>query len=120
MAEEQRARRKWPGLRVDAAHFRARLRSALQSSGSVHSEDLYFVCALQAQDRLALEHFERTLLPELKAVITRIHRTPVFFEEASQRLREILFLAEDARPSKLSQYTGRGRFLGWLKAVAVG
>lgn len=102
-------RGRWPDVHVDAMTFRNHCLSVSSGrSGSEllpHAADLYLACACAAQDRHALEIFERQASEVARAAIARIHGEREFVIETLQQLWQKLLFSP--KPS-IAEYSGRG------------
>lgn len=88
--------------------------------GSVHTTDLYLALGCLAGDVVAHRAFERDIISAIKPSVDRVCRDgSVSIEDVMQWTREKLLVGAPNEPPKLSQYTGRGALVGWVRVVAV-
>ena len=69
--------------------------------------------------RGALAALERRYFSIIERSILRIERSASFLDDATQRLREKLFVGVDGKPARMGDYGGRGPLGAWLCTVAV-
>jgi RNA polymerase sigma-70 factor (ECF subfamily) len=81
--------------------------------------DLYLAHACASGDPVALDIFEREMLPQLAPAIAEIESSESFIAEVEQQLRRKLLVREGANPGKIAEYAGFGRLVHWLRVVAV-
>jgi RNA polymerase sigma-70 factor (ECF subfamily) len=84
----------------------------------LNASDLYLVLALVGKDIRALEIAESELMPVVRQAIGRIDSSRAFIDEVSQRVRERLFLGDDATPPTIMKYRGIGPLGRWVRVVA--
>ena len=106
----------WPQLQLRAERFEQFLASRRQDGVELHAADLYLACACLERVAGALEAFDRLHLTRLPQLLAKLRPTPAFIDEVGQLLRAKLFVGD---PAKLSEYSGRGPLLSWLRVVAV-
>jgi len=116
------AERATPGVSVDTAEFTANLQARLAAApdperelSALHVEDLYLAWALSRGDRAAFARFERDFMALLK---TQIKGVAAEAGELEQQVRTRLFVSAAGQPARISQYSGRGPFGGWLRMIA--
>lgn len=100
----------WPGFAVERDHYASHV-AALDPSR--FPADLYLAIACLLRDPIALDAFEREVLPAARASIEAIDRSTAFVDDAMQRLRMGLLVGEEGEP-KLSKYEGRGPLRAWV------
>lgn len=118
----QAAERATPGVRLNSAEFAEVLRERLAASAEperelaeLHVEDLYLAWALAHGDRAAFARFEREFLALLA---TQLKGVAAEAGELEQLVRTRLFIAPEGQSPRITQYSGRGPFGGWLRMVA--
>jgi len=111
-----------PGVRLDPREFEANLRTRLAGApdwegalSELQVEDLYLAWALTQGDRAAFERFERDFLALLP---TQLRGAAAEGDELAQLVRTRLFVARAGESPRITQYSGRGPFGGWLRTVA--
>lgn len=107
---------------MDPAEFTANLQARLAAApdperelSALHVEDLYLAWALSRGDRAAFARFERDFMALLK---TQIKGVAAEAGELEQQVRTRLFVSAAGQPARISQYSGRGPFGGWLRMIA--
>ena len=104
--------------------FAARLAIAAAQAGAdplpLRTADLYFACALEAHDAAALAHFEAILHSCSAAALKRLDPSPAFGDEVRQLVRQRVLLSNEGSSPQLRQYSGKGAFDRWLRAVVIG
>jgi RNA polymerase sigma-70 factor (ECF subfamily) len=117
------ARRAWPDFSLDSPALetfaRARLdpRDPVAAAAQLHWADLAIACVSLGGARAALEMLDRRYLHPLVTELRRTPRHAAHVDEAAQHLRERLWVAQDGRPARLSEYAGRGPLAGWLRVA---
>jgi RNA polymerase sigma-70 factor (ECF subfamily) len=116
------AARATPGVQADSAQFAANLAAKLANSSEpareladLHVEDMYLAWALALGDKAAFARFERDFLALLS---TQLKGAAAEAGELEQVVRTRLFVAADGQDARISQYSGRGPFGGWLRMIA--
>jgi RNA polymerase sigma-70 factor (ECF subfamily) len=116
----------WPGIQVDDQRLVAHLGRHLADPGEDarvalerNAGDLYLACACTAGDSRALEAFERCFLADLGTPLARIEVARATVDEIKQLLRDKLLVATADRPPRISEYSGRGPLLSWVRVAAV-
>ncbi len=116
------AARATPGVKLDSGAFSEDLQGRLASAaeperelGELHVEDLYLAWALAGGDAAAFKRFERDFLSQLR---TQLKGAQAHAGELEQLVRTRLFIASGDQPARITQYSGRGPFGGWLRMVA--
>lgn len=116
------AERATPGVSLDTAEFATNLQARLAAApdperelSALHVEDLYLAWALSRGDRAAFARFERDFVALLK---TQIKGVAAEAGELEQQVRTRLFVSATGQPARISQYSGRGPFGGWLRMIA--
>jgi RNA polymerase sigma-70 factor, ECF subfamily len=116
------AERATPGVGLNSAEFAANLRAQLASCSdperelaALHVEDMYLAWALAQGDKAAFARFERDFLALLTS---QLKGAAAEGGELEQLVRTRLFVATDGQSARITQYSGRGPFGGWLRMVA--
>jgi RNA polymerase sigma-70 factor (ECF subfamily) len=81
--------------------------------------DAYLSCACVEDAPGAVVAFDRAFAPLIARVVARVDRSPAFVEDASQVIREKLFVAAPGASAKIAEYAGRSPLRAWVRAVAV-
>lgn len=82
-------------------------------------DDLFLARACAAGDSAALREFNATFMSKLPAYLHSIRASSELVEETRQRLLEKLFVGDEHRPPKITQYTGRGALDAWVRVAAI-
>jgi RNA polymerase sigma-70 factor (ECF subfamily) len=116
------ARKAWPELKVDPVTW-VRSLAALSSGpfdpaqplGSILVEDHYLAFACASGDPAAVAACDAILVREagFAADGTRMHAS--VRDEATQVVRETMFVARGDRPPAIADYAGRGALRSWLR-----
>lgn len=121
----ERARSAWPRLAIDDPALVEALAERMPGKGpavealeQICVEDLALARACAAGDEVALELFERELIPGLRAALLARHEAAEAVEETLQRLRQRLFVGERG-PGKIAEYSGRGPLATWARMAAI-
>ena len=94
----------------------------LTTLAQLHLSDLYLTCACAHGSEPALRYFERTFMRQVPSFLVRLRLQPSFVEDVAQELHLRLFVVHEStefRAPGIAAYTGRGRLVNWLRAVAV-
>jgi RNA polymerase sigma-70 factor (ECF subfamily) len=83
----------------------------------LHVADLYLAFACARGDRVALQVFERELLPVVRRVLVRMGIPTATGDDVFGALREQLFVPTGRAPL-MTEYSGRGELVSWLRSVA--
>jgi RNA polymerase sigma-70 factor (ECF subfamily) len=106
----------WAEIEVAEDRFAAYV--AERGDGGIdRAADLYIACACADGEPVALRRFEEAHFADVKAAIARVTSESIVADEALQRLRQRLFVA-DAGPPGITGYAGRGDLRGWLRVAA--
>ncbi len=108
------ARQAWPGVAIPTATFAA----YVAERGGGELADLYLACGCAHGDAAALAHFERELATCVERAGRKVGGDRTAVDEVKQQLRERLLVGRPDRPSRITEYTGRGPLRGWLRVVA--
>ncbi len=121
----QRARARWPGLRIDDADFTRHLARRLpddvparEALVAISTDDLYLAFGCARGDKAALTAFDRAFLGEVGAFVASVDRSPAFADEVRQALRDRLLTRLHGEP-KIAEYAGRGALGGWVRVAAL-
>ena len=116
------AERATPGVSANSADFVALLQARLAAAPDperelreLHVEDLYLAWALGLGDKAAFTRFERDFVALLP---TQIKGAAAEAGELEQQVRTRLFVSVAGQPPRITQYSGRGPFGGWLRMIA--
>jgi RNA polymerase sigma-70 factor, ECF subfamily len=113
-----RARAAWPQLHVDPTAWVRSLAEVLdptQPLGSILVEDHYLAFACATGDPAAVAACDAILVREagFAADGTRMHAS--VRDEATQMVRETMFVQRGERPPAIADYAGRGPLRSWLR-----
>jgi RNA polymerase sigma-70 factor (ECF subfamily) len=123
-AFHEAGRAAWPTLDVDPAVLfrwlgeRATPPAARLPDVSL-AADATLACACIHDAPGAVVAFDRAFAPVIAAAVSRVNRSEAFVEDASQVVRERLFVAAPGALPRISEYAGRAPLSAWLRAVAV-
>jgi RNA polymerase sigma-70 factor (ECF subfamily) len=117
-ALHESGRARWPTIDVPLEDFATYV--AERSPSPAHAPSLYLACACARGDARAVAAFEETYFAAVRVAIGRVAADDGVTDEAIQRLRERLFVADgDGRPPGIAGYAGRGDLRGWLRVAAI-
>ena len=108
---------RWPEVAIDADVVARALAARALDAEAPHALDIALACALAARDPGALAVFERELVPDIRAPLARIAGSADVVDEALQRAREKLLVAEVT--PRISEYHGRGSLAAWIQVIAI-
>ena len=112
----------WPHVTVDFERFAEAARAAIPGGvdpAELHARDLYLALACLAGDVTAVGLLEKNVVRAVRPSVERACRDgSVSPDDVLQMTLERLLVA-DGEPPKLSQYTGRGPLVAWVRVVAV-
>jgi len=121
----QEAREAWPGVEVEPETWAAAVGERLdpeapllEALGRIETRDLYLVLGCVAQQRPALEAFDRQL-ELLRPALQRAGATSTLIDDLLAQLRARLLVAPEGTPPKVLQYGGRARLGSWLRVAAM-
>jgi RNA polymerase sigma-70 factor (ECF subfamily) len=114
----------WPALPLlpDAfvTYLAGRFDAAeLLAGGTLPAEDLYLACACALKEPRALVAFEAAFMPDVDRTLRRLGLAAATRDELKQELRARLFVGSATAAAKIGEFRGRGRLVGWLRAVNV-
>jgi len=109
-----------PGVDVPAAPFLRHLAQLVDPDlpPVAHAGDVYLSHACAVGDAEAHARFTALHGAYLDRVVSSIDSSPSFRDEATQVLREKLFLPSGEGPAKIAEYGGRAPLRSWLRVVA--
>jgi RNA polymerase sigma-70 factor len=81
--------------------------------------DLYLACACVQGVPTAIELLERHYLAKLPALLAYLKQPAAVLDDVCQKVRIHLLLGTAGARPRLSEYTGRGALLSWMRVVAV-
>jgi RNA polymerase sigma-70 factor (ECF subfamily) len=112
------ALRSWPELVARPLEFAAHVERLSVPARDLASrgQELYLAFACSRGDAAALRILEREYLTRARRVMSRVNRSAEFLDEASQALRERLFVGENAR---IVQFAASGPLSAWLRIAAL-
>jgi RNA polymerase sigma-70 factor, ECF subfamily len=116
-----RARASWPKLTVDDETLRGWLLARTDERtplARMHVGDLLLACACARGDAAALAAFHSVFAAELGTVFARSRARGTDVSDLRQLLDVHLFLTQDDRPPRISEYRGAGSLRTWLRVVA--
>jgi len=113
----QAGRQAWPTIALDEDLFARALRAG--GGTTEHAADLYLACAAALGVPEAVAAFERQYMTRVPQFVGHMKLQQHALDELGQQLREWLLLPRGDRPPKLTEYSGRGSLVGWLRVVAV-
>jgi RNA polymerase sigma-70 factor (ECF subfamily) len=110
----ERGKAAWPQITLELEAFAAHC-AALEHGSHV---DLYLACACARRDPAALDAFERHVIAEVPAYVSRLDAGATFADEVRQRVRERLLVASPGEPPRIADYAGRGPLGAWVRIAA--
>lgn len=122
LALHAEAQARWPHVTVSLARFEQGVRRAMASVPleQVQASDLFLVLGCLDRQARAIAEFERYVMDATRLSVERACRgSTTNVEDVMQWTREKLLVGEPPVPPKLTQYTGRGALVGWVRVVAV-
>jgi RNA polymerase sigma-70 factor, ECF subfamily len=81
-------------------------------------EDLYLACACLHGVSGAVEAFDATCDPAIRAAVARIARSAPQSDEIVQQLREVVLVGRAEAPPRIGSYAGRGPLSRWVAVTA--
>jgi RNA polymerase sigma-70 factor (ECF subfamily) len=119
------ARAAWPTVALDVGVFSRYLADRIPSDDkdvgealrALHATDLYLACACSRDDKEALAAFQDAFFPDVDVAIRRMSKSAEFSDEARQRLRVKLFVADEGALPRITEYSGRGDLRSWFRVV---
>ncbi|MCC6748898.1 MAG: sigma-70 family RNA polymerase sigma factor [Deltaproteobacteria bacterium] len=82
-------------------------------------EELYLACACAQGDSQAIASLEARFLTGLGPPLRRLALSDAAIEEATQALREQLFVAHGEERPLVASYSGRGSLGAWVRVIAI-
>lgn len=121
------ARESWKPIAVNGPTFAVYLAKRVPEDAedlgfaleSMHTNSLYLACACSLGDEGAIRRFEAEFFDLIAPSLKRLDTTGTIVDEATQTLRERLFVATPERAAKVGSYAGRGDLRKWVRAAAV-
>jgi RNA polymerase sigma-70 factor, ECF subfamily len=119
----QKGRVAWPAVTLSAEIFVRHLARHLPAEGGaevlrhLHGADLYLACACAVGERQALLAFEQHVLQKVPARLGQLTASTV--DEVLQVMRQRLLLGRGDTPPRISDYSGRGPLLAWVRIIGV-
>ncbi len=98
--------------RIDAGE------SVLEAVRQMHLPDLHLAHLLADADARSLACLEEQLLPEVTASLAGTGLDSASAKDVAQEVRRLVLVGEPGKPPRITQYSGRGRLIGWLKVIA--
>ena len=127
VCETSRAR--WPKVALPAQTFVTHLAERLpeaphptpveQLLEQLSLEELYLTCACERGMASAIELFERDYLSKLPRLLRGHKQAEATIDDVCQQVRMKLLVATPGGGPKISEYTGRGALLSWVRVTAV-
>lgn len=122
----EKARARWPDVELESQQFakfvgeRVPLGAQLDDCciDELNTESLYLTCACAAGDAKALAHFETEFSVTITQALRGLDKTGALVDDATQVLRERLFVSSRERSAKIADYHGQGDLRRWVRAVA--
>ncbi len=115
----QAGRAAWPAITLDRADLVTFVTRVTPTEVSRFPADLYLAAACLAGDAEAIAVFEREALGPARGAIRSIDTSDAFIDEAFQRVRTRLLVADGEAPPRISEYAGRGPMRAWVGIAAV-
>lgn len=112
----ERARRRYPAVRLPFECFQERLAAVCESAEAaarIHCEDLFLALACARADRVAWEHFADEYLPLLNRYAAQALGRSGEGEDLAQEIVAKLM----ADGERMAAYSGRGSLAGWLRVA---
>ncbi len=122
-AQWESAQSAWPEIELPLQTF-AEYLAARRSTGSApmppeRVAELYLACACVKGLPAALSAFERRFLVQVPAFLGRLTLPESTVTEIKQLLRTKLLVSTESGLAKISEFSGQGAMLGWLRVVAM-
>ena len=108
---------RWPTVKLQRETFIAYAQA--RRCDQARATELFVACACIEQDPVAIGVFERELVPGARAALTRRGLDRATIDEALQRLRTRLLVAEKQKPPRLTSWDGSGPLSAWVRTVAL-
>ncbi len=122
------AEERWVPVRVPVDSFVRYLADRMPKADGVdplsvldtlRTDQLYLACACVAGVAGALAAFDREFFPTVTLALRGMDKTGALTDEATQLLRQRLFVSAQGRPPKIADYLGQGDLRRWVRAAAV-
>ncbi|MBX7081673.1 MAG: sigma-70 family RNA polymerase sigma factor [Nannocystaceae bacterium] len=124
-ARWQRACTRRPRLRVAPEAWLDRVAAALGDASDpaaalerVHTDDLHLVVAVAAGTAAALSELEAEAIEPLSRVLGPMQLPAAVVDEVKQIVRTKLLVAQDGKPPRVLEYSGRGELRSWVGVIA--
>jgi RNA polymerase sigma-70 factor, ECF subfamily len=108
-------RRRWPQIELELAAFERWIAELPSEAVEKYADDLFLASACGHGDAAALRVFEEQLLAPAQAAIDA---SETFVDEATQRVRTHLLVADPTGQPKIASYAGRGPLRAWVSVSA--
>jgi RNA polymerase sigma-70 factor (ECF subfamily) len=115
------ARAAFPSLPLTMATFvaYASARAGDRPPADLPAADLYLACACAHRIPGSVEAFERTILAQMPAFLSRLKPGAAFVDEVRQEILTRLFVPSGDAPPRITEYAGRGSLAGWVRIASV-
>lgn len=122
-AQWESAHSAWPEIELPLETF-AEYLAARRGAGNApmppeRVAELYLACACVKGLPTALAAFERRFLVQVPAFLGRLTLPDSTVAEIKQLLRTKLLVSTESGLAKISEFSGQGAMLGWLRVVAM-
>jgi RNA polymerase sigma-70 factor, ECF subfamily len=116
----------YPGMVIDHKKLAERVVFEFRETSStfemltdIHLEDLCIATACASGDKVALQHFSDSFVPQALVPVNRFVRDGVNLADVQSQLQAKLFLPVAGTDTRLGieKYGGRGPLLGWLRVI---
>ncbi len=111
------ARSQW-GIEVNPQRLQAYAARNGEIAASTRLTDLCLACACNDGDTNALAAFDRELRTSVDRAARKVGGGRVDIDEVLQRLRARLLVGDGRSAPAISDYSGQGPLLGWLRIIA--
>ena len=102
-----------------AAYLAARRSPAAGPLPPERAAELYLCCGCASGMPAAIALFEQRFLAQVPAFLGRLNLPESSLAEVKQLLRAKLLVSTEAAPAKITEFSGQGALLGWLRVVAM-
>jgi len=123
------SRAQWPGVALPPEPFVTHLAQRLPKAGpdspisalleQLSLAELYLACACMRGIAPAIELFERNYLAPLPAMLRGPKQCDALIDDVCQLARVKLLVPTPGGGPKISEYTGRGALMSWVRVTAV-
>lgn len=118
----ERVHQAWPVLTTGRLRFYPYLAQRVQSNlnepadiDRMDAPGLYLACACIEQEPLALESFQKLLIPYAHSLTIRTGLDSGAMDDLVATLSEQMLVGSNESPPRIAQYSGRGSLRAWLK-----